>query len=865
MRPRTISVDCTGDGVVRIRPGALHAYPDFAPAADEQLCGEPDGSAPDESPSLGESEPAPVSREEVPQECDGADDGTSSSRPPSSASGLPEGAAVSAAGEGCGEPQTPSLPPSAESLMSLRGTKAANSLPAPGTPDRVAQRSSYWKARHCSAGPPPRSSLSWPSQDLATEQEILAGVDPANLSPSQKAYRCEKATLLLYGYMSAAERESLRNPTTSNLFPSPSTASGMPTRDIPFAGRSVLVTDDTLLLSADDVAPLPNDPLDRFLACEDAVEVRRFRQERWCDKIVFCSSIVVLLSALRQHFARKTLREVLTPMVLFRVEVWKRKALNERVRLQRERSLAELQIRRPTWQFLKNYSQLFLDWPQKCLEELCDCLVLQFCPAGSAVYFAGDVGNRDMFFVGRGNLEAVYFTPGRDPQRPKSRRRSNGVVVDSYNTGDLFGQAMLLTGEPRTTSVFATVDTDIFRVPHRGFVAAAAGVAEITYALMKSLQIMERHEQLLRVYPIDVEAVRRCNDIIADWPLHVVHELVNTRLVRTLRKKGEQLWRLGDRSMSDAFLVVTGSVLLEPPVDGKSLVTANEFVGLEELLVPGECRPYTATVLTSSDIFVLNRESGFLPVLRANAECGVSCRARAGARLAARLDPRPPMPRAVVIDVPFNYMLTPELFSAMWSLATPFAALQGDELFFDFTPADTIYVITSGAIFERHSSNGGLSAGLPDPAVMLQRQVVIGSNNALVRRAPAVTTWFGGGLDELHGFISLADAFYIAQKTADEAKTSSASESFEEALVLGSLETAMQRQTYISSVRCLSVCSGYAVSRPKLEKLLMLESPLLYSALTHELSVKAVQRHFAAGQLHHILQEATPRSAAVRT
>ena len=838
-RAKTISVDCSGDGTVRIRPGAAGAYPEFV-QAEKTPPPEPEAGADvEDATSLGRSDTG-LHAPDV-DEADAGEVGAADSIIQSKEADL----AIVA--------DAPIISPRTPLLVAPDGRGSAmKAVAALASPERAAARSSFWRARHCC--PPAKcAALNWDAQDRRVEAEIFAEVDPSNLSPVQKAWRSEKATVLLYGYLNTAERDTLRKEGSN-----PQRSSSQQQHEW---------SADDMLMSESFENPAnakSDDPLEQFLACEDSVEVGRFRAERWVDKVWFFKSVDIFRRALQEHFARKTLRDVLTPMVLFRVTKWRQQAAREMLRTSRERDAVALGIRKPTWQFLKMHSKYFLDWPQICLERLVDSLVLEHYPANTAIYFSGEIGSRDMYFVGKGNCEAVYYTPGKDSSRPKSRRKANGAVVEVYNTGDFFGHGVHLTDEPRTTSVFCTVDTDVYRLPHRGFVDAAAGVAEITYELMQRYACAERHEHLLRVHPICVEEVCMRNDVMQDWPLHVARLLLNTKLRMTLRKQGEVLIRQGDRPNGMAFLVVTGLVRLDPPVDGKAIVTANEFVGLQELVVPDEYCRFTATVVCSSDIAVLDRETGFVPVLRDNAECGVGSRARAASCLAARLDAHPPMPRAVLCDVALNYVLTPELFGAMWSMVQPFVALQGDELFFDFTPASLIYVITSGALYERHSSNGGQSAGLPDPSVMMQRQVVVGTN--LSTASPQPKTSFGSDLSEFGGYLSLTDAYYHANKLATAAALTAEGnqQSFIDALVLGSVEMAMQRPTYVSSVRCLSICSGYVVSRRELELYLKEHEPLVYSALTHETSIGCVRKNFSAKQLPDILKEPAPRSAAIR-
>ena len=73
--------------------------------------------------------------------------------------------------------------------------------------------------------------------------------------------------------------------------------------------------------------------------------------------------------------------------------------------------------------------------------------------AGATLFAEGDKGE-DLFFVLGGRLRAV----ARD-----------GRVLNEMTRGESIGEIALLTGEPRTASVVAVRDSDLVRVPRRGF------------------------------------------------------------------------------------------------------------------------------------------------------------------------------------------------------------------------------------------------------------------------------------------------------------------------------------------------------------------------------------------------------------
>ena len=84
------------------------------------------------------------------------------------------------------------------------------------------------------------------------------------------------------------------------------------------------------------------------------------------------------------------------------------------------------------------------------VEERVEWLTLH---AGDTLFAEGDKGE-DLFFVAGGRLRAVS---------------ADGRVLNEMTRGESIGEIALLTGEPRTATVFAVRDSDLVRVSRRAF------------------------------------------------------------------------------------------------------------------------------------------------------------------------------------------------------------------------------------------------------------------------------------------------------------------------------------------------------------------------------------------------------------
>ena len=161
-----------------MRPGAADPYPQFVQGEKTPPPAIEDASA-ETTETPAEIQEQGISAAEAAAEADAA---TATSRTP----------------DGDPSESPANVQPSADLIRSPRGAmplgesrgSGMKAVAALTSPERASHRSSYWRARQCN--PPAKcAALRWDAQDRLVESEIFADIDPANLSPVQKAWRSE--------------------------------------------------------------------------------------------------------------------------------------------------------------------------------------------------------------------------------------------------------------------------------------------------------------------------------------------------------------------------------------------------------------------------------------------------------------------------------------------------------------------------------------------------------------------------------------------------------------------------------------------------------------------------------------------------
>ena len=78
------------------------------------------------------------------------------------------------------------------------------------------------------------------------------------------------------------------------------------------------------------------------------------------------------------------------------------------------------------------------------------------------------------------------------------------LIINEMNPGDCFGELGILTGEPRSTSVVAILDSEVLVIPKGAFLAVVEDEPTLTYRLLditaRRLQESSRREEALAFY-----------------------------------------------------------------------------------------------------------------------------------------------------------------------------------------------------------------------------------------------------------------------------------------------------------------------------------------------------------------------------
>ena len=117
---------------------------------------------------------------------------------------------------------------------------------------------------------------------------------------------------------------------------------------------------------------------------------------------------------------------------------------------------------------------IFADVPPSTLSTVADRMTLQAFEAGDDVIRQGDAGDR--FYVIRHGRAEVVVDDGQGPR-----------VVRTLGPGDYFGERAHISGEPRSATVTATEDLDLYTLSQEDFRAALDASASFHTQLLNAL------------------------------------------------------------------------------------------------------------------------------------------------------------------------------------------------------------------------------------------------------------------------------------------------------------------------------------------------------------------------------------------
>jgi CRP/FNR family transcriptional regulator, cyclic AMP receptor protein len=139
-------------------------------------------------------------------------------------------------------------------------------------------------------------------------------------------------------------------------------------------------------------------------------------------------------------------------------------------------------------QFLSS-QPLFEEINPSSLTRLAKASRLVFAPKGSFIFFQGDLADA-AYMVWRGVIAIRLENPdGRE------------LVINDMSIGNCFGELAVITGEPRSTSAEALVDSEVLLIPSSAFKAALEQEPHLALRLLemiaRRLQNSSRREEAL--------------------------------------------------------------------------------------------------------------------------------------------------------------------------------------------------------------------------------------------------------------------------------------------------------------------------------------------------------------------------------
>lgn len=114
--------------------------------------------------------------------------------------------------------------------------------------------------------------------------------------------------------------------------------------------------------------------------------------------------------------------------------------------------------------------------------QLADALEPQYVPSGSRLISQGDLG-RSLFIVREGLFSILVAQNGTEK------------AVAELHPGDYFGEASLLTGEPRNASVQASTDSAVYELDKDAVAMLLAQRGEVAEELARALAAREAHRE----------------------------------------------------------------------------------------------------------------------------------------------------------------------------------------------------------------------------------------------------------------------------------------------------------------------------------------------------------------------------------
>lgn len=222
---------------------------------------------------------------------------------------------------------------------------------------------------------------------------------------------------------------------------------------------------------------------------------------------------------------------------------------------------------------------LFSSLPQHAVEELLSDLDEWRVPANAVIVRQGEIGH-SVFVIASG----------------EARVERDGRVLATLTRGELFGEMAMLSSHPRTASVVATEESELFEI-QRARMDHIMG----RYASVEGVLLRFCRERLLG------DVLR--SSLFTDLDERLVREMV--RAFRTRRvPMGQRVVAQGTKGRG-LYVVLSGDLDVARERDGKvrtvSQLSAGDVFG-EMSLLHGEPTSASVTALTSTTLLALSRK-----------------------------------------------------------------------------------------------------------------------------------------------------------------------------------------------------------------------------------------------------------------
>jgi CRP-like cAMP-binding protein len=490
---------------------------------------------------------------------------------------------------------------------------------------------------------------------------------------------------------------------------------------------------------------------------------------------------------------------------------------------------------RPTPGFLRTQvaGAFFKQWSDGEAQLLCDAMEPVSLRKGEFIILQGDY-DRVMYFLVSGAAKLLFMPKGG---HCKARSEANSTAVIPVPAPAYFGEFAVMCMEPRSASVLCAEDCNLWRVPLAPFERVTALVSFELRSSLGALTNQRRQDNMARFRAPRLGFLSRV-EFLRQWDAPMVAALLAALTPRVVNEGGH-VYEEGDVD-AKMYFVAAGEVAVSrtsTPTCSRApyTVTAGGTLGEFEALFTGDHRPESALAVTRTDLWCLTRDK-FYEVAMDNARKLIAARDCVLTLDMARFiaPPADAFVRAPMV----RYALTRAQAMAAWRGAAPRVYFPNDVLWREKEAADSIVLISSGAV-----------------ALQYSQAQYAGQSSTI-----STATWSG---QSTVPFATAAVRTRGRRKSAvvmlQSTKTPGCvAHAFDGYIMVGLYEFAQQAAYALCSVRAKTVCQAYVIDRRALEETLGNRRLRVLIAAAPELRAAFVDDDVPAARIHDILYEGAP-------